>query len=98
MLGVVQGDVFEFEIKVRGVEPDLISEVTFQCDELNIKQIAEREEEVYRVRIEGAITRDFKPGPHFFTVSLILIDGEKFTPVPKGLLEVIRKKEGLYNG
>ena len=60
MLQVVKGDVFEFGLSFGNVDPELIEKVVFACKELGIEEEADREEDEFRVRIPGEVTRTSK--------------------------------------
>ena len=94
MIAVVQGDVWEAHITLRGVEVEALQGITLACERLKLKVEAEHDEiEGYYFRIPGEITRNFKVGLHPYQITLSLIDGEVFTVRPKDFLEVIRKPE-----
>ena len=94
MIAVVQGDVWEAHITLKGVEVEALQGITLACERLKLKVEAEWDEiEGYYFRIPGEITRNFKVGLHPYQITLSLIDGEVFTVRPKDFLEVLRKPE-----
>lgn len=94
MIAVVQGDVWEAHISLKGVDEDALLGITLASERLNLKVEAEFDElEGYYFRIPGEITRTFKVGLHPYQITLSLIDGEVFTIRPKDFLEVLRKPE-----
>lgn len=91
MLRVVKGDVFEFVIILCRIDPIVIETVTFQSKDLGINQEAEQEEDIYRVRILGDITKDFKAGFAKFDIVVTLTDGETITVKHNDKVEVLEK-------
>lgn len=91
MLRVVKGDVFEFVIILCRIDPIVIEKVTFQSKDLGINQEAEQEEDIYRVRILGDITKDFSTGFAKFDIVVTLTDGETITVKHNDKVEVLEK-------
>ena len=81
MLHIRQGDLFEFTLTLLNIDFSLISKVEFISEKLNLQEIAELDGEIYRVRIEGARTRNFPLGFAKYFIVVTLIDGEELTPI-----------------
>ncbi len=93
MISIVKGDVFEFDVEVEDVDLTYIDKVTLHIPKLNIKEEATFINEVYKIRIEGNVTREFPVG--FFNYSLIITftDGEEYTALTDEKLEVVLRRE-----
>ena len=89
MLQVVKGDVFEFGLSFGNVDPELIEKVVFACKELGI----EEEEDEFRVRIPGEVTKDFKTGFLKYDIIATLIDEQEVTLVHRQKIEVLERVE-----
>jgi hypothetical protein len=93
MLKVVKGDVFEFGLSFGNVATELIEKVVFACKELEIEEEADREEDEFRVRILGEVTRNFKTGFLKYDIIATLIDEQEVTLVHRQKLEVLERVE-----
>ena len=91
MLKVVKGDVFEFGLSFENVATELIEKVVFACKELGIE--ADREEDEFRIRIPGEVTKDFKTGFLKYDIIATLIDEQEVTLVHRQKLEVLERVE-----
>ena len=91
MLRVVKGDVFEFVILLCRIDPSVIEKVIFQSKDLGLELVAEQEEDIYRIRILGEITKNFKAGFARYDIVVALIDGENLTVKHKEKIEVLEK-------
>ena len=92
MLKVVKGDVFEFGLSFENVATELIEKVVFACKELGIEEEADREEDEFRIRILGEVTKDFKTGFLKYDIAT-LIDEQEVTLVHRQKLEVLERVE-----
>ena len=95
MLKVVKGDVFEFGVSFGNVATELIEKVVFACKELGIEEEADREEDEFRVRIPGEVTRNFKTGFLKYDIIATLIDEQEVTLVHRQYLEVMERLENV---
>jgi len=97
MIHLVQGDDVEIFVYIKNVGTEYIQEVTLKCPELNIMKVATYDEEFegYSVKIPKAETRGFAVGLFKFSVTIVFADGQKITPVPKDIIEVLKKREVL---
>lgn len=93
MLKVVKGDVFEFGLSFGNVATELIEKVVFACKELGIEEEADREEDEFRVRIPGEVTKDFKTGFLKYDIIATLIDEQEVTLVHRQKIEVLERVE-----
>lgn len=93
MLQVVKGDVFEFGLSFGNVDPELIEKVVFACKELEIEEEADREEDEFRIRIVGEVTKDFKTGFLKYDIIATLIDEQEVTLVHRQKIEVLERVE-----
>ena len=93
MLQVVKGDVFEFGLSFGNVDPELIEKVVFACKELGIEEEADREEDEFRVRIPGEVTKDLKTGFLKYDIIATLIDEQEVTLVHRQKIEVLERVE-----
>ena len=93
MLKVVKGDVFEFGLSFENVATELIEKVVFACKELGIEEEADREEDEFRVRIPGEVTKDFKTGFLKYDIIATLIDEQEVTLVHRQKIEVLERVE-----
>lgn len=91
MLKVVQGDVLEFVIMLCRIDPIVIERVTFQCKDLGLEQVAEQEDDIYRIRILGEITKNFPIGFSRYDIAVTLTDGEQLTVKHNDKIEVLKK-------
>lgn len=97
MLKVVQGNIFEFVIVLYGIHPSLVNEVIFESEKLGIREIAEQEEDVYRIRISGERTKSFPLGFQPYNITVTLLDNEKLT-VKRSKVEVLKKVGEVASG
>ena len=93
MLKVAKGDVFEFGLSFENVTTELIEKVVFACKELGIEEEADREEDEFRIRIPGEVTKDFKTGFLKYDIIATLIDEQEVTLVHRQKLEVLERVE-----
>lgn len=93
MLQVVKGDVLEFGISFGNVDPELIEKVVFACKELGIEETADREEDEFRIRISGEVTKNFKSGFLKYDIIATLIDSQEVTIVHRQKIEVLERVE-----
>ena len=91
MLRVVKGDVFEFIIMLCRIDPIVVEKVIFQSKDLGLELQAEQEEDIYRIRIQGDTTKDFKPGFARYDIVVAFVDGEKLTVKHNDKIEVLNK-------
>lgn len=91
MLQVVKGDVFEFVIMLCRIDPIVIEKVIFQSKDLGLELQAEQEEDIYRIRILGERTKEFKIGFAKYDIVVVLIDGERITVKHNDKIEVLNK-------
>ena len=97
MLTLIQGDVFEFCIRLGyKIDPYAVKSVEFISKDLNFRQRAFLEDGAYRVRVEGRVTRRFPVGFSRYDVVLTLIDGETVT-VKSERLEVLKRQSEVRN-
>lgn len=90
MLHFVKGDVFEFCLTLIGTEPELVTKVVLQSKSLGWEIEATREDDYYRIREIGEVTKLAKPGFHKYEIVITLVDGQELT-VKRDALEVLSR-------
>ena len=94
MIHIVKGDDADIFIHLH-LDEDLVQEVTFNCPDLGIKKEAHYDVEFrcFTLKLPAEETGSFSLGFHRFSVALKFIDGQQFTPMPEGIVEVLRNRE-----
>lgn len=91
MLTVVQGDTFEFSIIVKNIPTFLINELYFCCKDLGINYKAEKDGDIFIVRIPHEATNHYEPLFHRYKLVAILADGQRVTIDYGNMVEVIER-------
>lgn len=91
MLKIIKGDNLEFCVTIKNVEPFLIEELEFYCKGLDIREIAEKDDDSYRFRVPRESTANYKHGFYRYELIATLMDGQVVTIERGNMLEVIKR-------
>ena len=96
MLQIVQGDIFEVEFELCGIEHGSIDKVIFSSKKLSLTEIAEPSDDGYTVRIPSGRTAGLPPGFSFYDLTIVFIDGQRLTAQRNEIVEVLKKESCAY--
>ena len=88
MLRIIQGDVFEVEFELCGIEHGVVDKVIFSSKKLGITEEAVLQGGIYRVYISGTATAGFTAGFASYDLTLIFTGGEVLTNPQKIKIDV----------
>ncbi|MBQ7798305.1 MAG: hypothetical protein IJ371_04205 [Clostridia bacterium] len=92
VLTIVQGDTLEISLSIDGADAGSVEKIIFSSKEQNIVQVfTEYAPGEYYLRIEGNVTKYFKPKVTDYDLTVIFVDGERVTGSYHNKLIVLRK-------
>ena len=99
-LSVIQGDTLEITLALDNPEELVIQDVTFVCKSLDIDShfTATSVDDLWMLILGASVTENFRVGNFLFDVNAVSEDGEVFTVVYQGNLEVLYKYNKTENG
>lgn len=97
MLRAIQGDIFELEIKICGIDANLIENVWFSSKRLDITKSISNIGDNYFLRIESIITKKFQVGFADYDITVQLKDGQYLTVLHKECIEILQKQNEVKN-
>lgn len=97
MLRAIQGDMFELEIKICGIDANLIENVWFSSKRLDITKSISNIGDNYFLRIESIITKKFQVGFADYDITVQLKDGQYLTVLHNECIEILQKQNEVKN-
>lgn len=94
---LVQGDDFNFSVTFKeSEETQFLIEVFFSCQGQKFsKKLSYAGNNQFVLNITGNETKNFTPKMTDFDITIKFIDGETFTPLYHGNLQVLRKNNSI---